>query len=150
MNSTQENAMTQQINNEKVWNLYSSGAVGLEKSIRLAAQVKCMNGKWELPEEVEVLCAAMLSLGEDVFQFMDADNHEDRMEYFGRVGAYHRLQKAVEETYPEELGHLTDPWTAETFSEIYKDRNGFRPSNYTAKEMREWLNGPEALLNEEA
>lgn len=139
MDST-ENTMTQELNGEKVWNLIESGAIGFERAIDIAANVKCCDNEWTLPCDGETAAAALHTLGEDIFDYMGSDAHDDRMEYFARNGAYHRIRQGLEALYPNASGSHTDPWTAESFSECYKDRCGCRPSGrYTGAEMRDYL-----------
>ena len=50
------------------------------------------------------------------------------------------LQPALLAAYGEDAsGFRVDPWTGEVFSDLYKDRNGFRPSNVSYRTMMEWM-----------
>ena len=50
------------------------------------------------------------------------------------------LQPALLAAYGEDAYcHMVDPWMAETFSDLYKDRNGIRPRGFSYKYMAEWM-----------
>lgn len=70
-------------------------------------------------------------------RFWDADEAEQavlRAEY--RTELQPALLAAYGETGPVEQ---VDPWMAETYSELYKDRCGFRPSGHSYRYVADWM-----------
>jgi hypothetical protein len=70
-------------------------------------------------------------------RFWDADEAEQAV-----LRAEYRevLQPALLAAYgPNESCFIVDPWTAETFSDLYKDRNGFRPRSFNYRAMMDWM-----------
>lgn len=86
------------------------------------------------------MIGAMHRLGDDIFKLMESDG----VAYKARRQLYYDLRDTLEARYPDMPAHLTDPWTFEIYSEMYKDRYGSRPSSYiTGPEARAWCNDPQ-------
>lgn len=80
-------------------------------------------------------------------RFWDADEAEQailRKEY------REVLQPALLAAYgPYESCFMVDPWMAETFSDLYKDRNGIRPRSFNYRAMVEWMSNIPPLEEDE-
>lgn len=121
-----------EIDGEATWAEYSAG-ITLEEALWVADRTLCINGRWNLPASPERVAACLIALGDGIW---DADT----LEKFARRGAYHHMSRALEEMFPDAPGGRTDPWSAETYSDLYKDDYGCRPRGHvTGREMRAWL-----------
>ena len=50
------------------------------------------------------------------------------------------LQPALLAHYgPDALATVVDPWSADVYSDLYKDRNGFRPRGHSYATMKEFM-----------
>lgn len=118
---------------EAVWNHYDLGGRTLDEAFALADGIQCIDSHWELNCDPNEAAAMLIVLGDGIFE-------ASLVEKFARRGAYHHIRKALEGLYPEASGSLTDPWIAETYSELYKDDYGVRPRGHlTGKAMRAWV-----------
>lgn len=125
---------------QKAWNLYVSGELTFADAMQAAADIKCVDNVWSLGGTPERAHAAQLVLGDDIFEYMNSETTEGQVRYFAMQGAYARIRDALEAIYPEASGNSTDPWSAETYSDLYKDRYGFRPNlSVTGKVMRDYI-----------
>ncbi|MGE8141735.1 hypothetical protein ACQKOE_07155 [Novosphingobium sp. NPDC080210] len=121
------------LDGEAVWALYMQGTRTLDDALALADGIKCIDSHWELNCDPNEAAAMLIVLGDGIFE-------ASLVEKFARRGAYHHIRKALEGLYPEASGSLTDPWIAETYSELYKDDYGVRPRGLlTGKAMRLWV-----------
>jgi hypothetical protein len=84
---------------------------------------------------VAVLQQAQGVLGDKVFE---ADNSLDRSAI---RAAYHMIRRVLEDRMPDANCAETDPWSWETFSDLWKDDNGCRPHglNWTGRNVRDWI-----------
>jgi hypothetical protein len=85
--------------------------------------------------EDSVLRQAQKALGDRVFEATDS------LERSAIRHAYNFIVRVLEDRHPEAPCHETDPWLAETFADLYKDDNGFRPHGFewTAAAVRDWV-----------
>jgi len=84
----------------------------------------------------KTLTAAMDRLGDDIFELMDTND----VAYKLRRKRYNKIREAYEEAYPNADVSESDPWSAETYSDLYKDQHGFRPRHHiTGPDARAWL-----------
>ncbi len=84
--------------------------------------------------ELSQVVARINELYEGYFQCSDAEQEARTAEY------KNVLQPALLAAYGENAYcHMVDPWQAETYSELYKDRNGFRPREHSYKTMAAWM-----------
>lgn len=68
------------------------------------------------------------------FQCSDAEQEARTSEY------KEVLQPALLAAYGEDApAHTVDPWMADCYSDLYKDRNGFRPRGHSYKAMASWM-----------
>jgi hypothetical protein len=74
-------------------------------------------------------------LGEAV---LDADDPLTRSAI--RQG-YHLIRAVLEDRNPDAPCEHTDPWSAETFNDLWKDDNGVRPHGFTwtGRNVRDWI-----------
>lgn len=129
----EEAAALPALDGEAVWALYMQGTRSLDDALALADGIQCIDSHWELNCDPNEAAAMLIVLGDGIFE-------ASLVEKFARRGAYHHIRKALEGLYPEASGSLTDPWIAETYSELYKDDYGVRPRGHlTGKAMRLWV-----------
>lgn len=84
--------------------------------------------------ELSQVIARVNELHEGYFQCSDAEQEARTAEY------QTVLQPALLAAYGEDAScYMVDPWMAECFSDLYKDRNGIRPRDFSYKYMAEWM-----------
>lgn len=122
---------------DAAWPIYRDGGMPLADAFDLAFGIACIDGVWSLNANPEGALAAMYALEDDIFELRQACNHEA---WFARIGAYGRIREALEAIYPDAHCASTDPWSYETYAELYKDDYGSRPSGQvTGPEVRRWI-----------
>jgi hypothetical protein len=73
-------------------------------------------------------------ISEGFFQASEAEQEARRAEYCNE------LQPLLLKAYGEDaLGIKVDPWMAESYSELYKDRYGSRPRGHSYRYMAAWM-----------
>lgn len=117
------------------WDFYM--VMDVNEAFQIAGSIQCEDNVWASNYLPAQICAAQLKLGEDIFEFMEAEDH---VAVFARQGAYNRCRMFTEKRFPAIHASISDPWSFQTYSDLYKDRNGFRPrGRITGAEVREWL-----------
>jgi hypothetical protein len=82
-----------------------------------------------------VLRDAQKALGERVFEA------ESSIERTAIRKAYELIRAVLEDRHPDAPCGETDPWSAETWSDLWKDDHGCRPHGmqWTGKSVRDWI-----------
>jgi hypothetical protein len=85
--------------------------------------------------EDSVLRQAQKALGDRVFEAKDS------LERSAIRQAYQLIRHVLEDRNPDAPCGETDPWSAETFNDLWKDDYGSRPRNFswTGKSVRDWI-----------
>lgn len=84
--------------------------------------------------ELSQIVARVNEVTEGFFRCSEAEQEARRTEYRTI------LQPALLAAYGEDApGHTVDPWMADTYSDLYKDRNGSRPRGHSYKYMAAWM-----------
>lgn len=84
----------------------------------------------------EELREAQTVLGDEIWD-------RSPLEQTTRRAAYHIIRGELETRYAEGECHANDPWSWDTFSDVYKDDNGWRPkagSGWDGPTVRAYLN----------
>jgi hypothetical protein len=103
----------------------------------LAFGIQCCDNQWNLNCDPDGAVAAMLTMGDGIFELMGNAQHEA---YFARMGAYNRIREALEAIWPDLHCGVSDPWSYDAYSDLYKDEYGCRPrGQVTGAEVRSWL-----------
>lgn len=97
------------------------------KAMRLAIQAYPEVSDAELQQAQNVL-------GENIWDCTEREQN-------ARRAAYRATVATLEERNPNADVGATDPWTAESYSEVYKDDHGFRPRGHiSGQRARAYLN----------
>jgi hypothetical protein len=82
-----------------------------------------------------MLQQAQRVLGERVFEA------ESSLERSAIRKAYELIRAVLEDRNPDAPCGETDPWSAETFNDLWKDDHGCRPHGFqwTGKTVRDWI-----------
>jgi len=84
--------------------------------------------------ELSQVVARVNEVTEGFFRCSEAEQEARRTEY--RTV----LQPALLAAYGEDApGHMVDPWMADTYSDLYKDRYGCRPREYSYRTMKSFM-----------
>lgn len=76
----------------------------------------------------------IVELTEGFFQCSEAEQERRRVLY------REQLQPELLEMYgPESPAHLVDPWMADTYSDLYKDRYNMRPRGHSYATMKRFM-----------
>lgn len=122
---------------EAAWKLYSDGAMPLADTFDLAAGIDCIDGEWKLNACPNAAVAGMHTLSDGIYDLHREGQYEA---WFARLGCYDRLRDALEGIYPNLHASVSDPWQFDTYSDLFKDDNGYRPRGHvTGPEVREWI-----------
>lgn len=87
-----------------------------------------------MAQAIEAVEARSLELYQGYFQLSDAQQVAATTEY------QTVLQPALLAHYgPDALASVVDPWMASAYSDMYKDRNGFRPRGHSYATMKSFM-----------
>ena len=122
---------------EVIARIWLDETLSIEGAFNIAADIECFNGGWSFPVDLNQVAGALhILMGNNIFELME----NDKVAWFARLGACNRITQALEATFPQAPCSITDPSTYETYSELFKDDCGCRPSGHiTGAEAREWI-----------
>lgn len=87
-----------------------------------------------MAQAIAAIEARSVELFRAYFQLSDAQQEAATVEYTTV------LQPALLAHYgPDALATVVDPWAADTYSDLYKDRNGFRPRGHSYATMKAFM-----------
>lgn len=83
--------------------------------------------------DIDAIHAQQIELGQAIWDMNETDARIASLEYGMLVG-----QRLVH-LGPNVDAHLIDPWMADTYSDLYKDRYGTRPRGHSYATMKAWM-----------